>query len=1500
MKRYCFRHEHDHGIRKKAAAGALVLAALVQACAPNPQPFVTLNPNGLIQNNVAQNLAFANAAQSAKVTFYFSDYYSLVAPNVQGCAGDAKNYYDPFTLVTPTAGVTSVTGPLIFPQSVTDTTQTVRPAFIKNISTDLTDANSSLPTNNAFSCSFGNPQLSPPSNCATFDFGSVGGIPTGLGGTLFIFGGIQNTNWAGITPTPKLFPVNGASDLGLTVSCGPTVPSSFIVGPTGISRCDAATYALGIDVLPPTVATTGPSSLAPGLTGATGAISQWQTLVAVTGTAMPNGGAGSAVAYSNDLQQLLLFGGSAPLSAFNPLGPGADNFDTWAFNVQTHTWSQRNSQAYASNAVIIQKDLSFLTSTNGPSLLTKTSGARAVFGYTTMRDVSYKSFAGGDIDPTERIIISGGFTTLDQSTMTSKFNPTFGPEIVDASVINGVPAPAGSPMRYLDSYDTQYLNNLTPSGLYKPAFASGQNTFTTTSTVTGLTAASVTVTIGQPFIVGAGTFTVSARPYTYTSYNPGTGVFAGVAPDPTIAPAVLVGNTVSQIIHGAVASNQGFSTITVAGAGFPIAAGGFDVTVPKIGVGAPGTRLSGGQLQYLNRSDNNSISSANFSYVTNLPDGTVTTPGSWLSLAETPVGASTVPWYGGVNLVQGFHLANNDLVYFGGSTCRDYLIDTNLGAECDFANPGRYWILGTANPTSTLPADTGFTGTSPALAGMAAARGLDTAPLPNVIIVGYGGMSGGGKTSLTNDLYFLSNLALGGGPIPIPTWNKCTFPAGKPAPTNVGNAAMVFSHVTRKFYLFGGYSPSATTQTSADTWELTVTGNCTAGVNADCTSSAGGKCSFSWRQLNTAGSNLTCYPTCPSARRSHRMVEVNYNAPTTAITKDVFVDNPTGVCQPDNPCSFGIFMEGGTGDGLNLLGERWMFDPTANGGIGHWQRVDNFPPRTLAAMTEVDYPSYGADHNIHRTVMFGGETGMHSPPIAAPGLMGATYFFVPPTLGDTFMYDLDSSSWNRMQLYGVGYKGTNNTPQICDPIQQRQAYDATLSRLELSPPPISGGMMITRTQKRAPGTGLLTPLRVPEVYFVGGRLKDGTYHPLSDVWKMCPGSTGETPQLAPVAAPGVFPTCDGSTQIASVDCDGYDPVLNPLSISPVTDYVGRWIQKMPTGAPPTAAAFMGGAVYDTNNDKLVVFGGLSPSVTTDGVTRARDRMAVNDVYEYTFPTDPAAPNGTWNRMPPCNIDQVPVGRYGHNMGYDPLNQRIVIVGGFDSLGNSLLESEIRPGGFSNAAYSVPEVWVGARNTNGNCYDWRQITVFGNSPDVQSQAPPITGLAHAASVFIPASGYNTGYYSMFESSCTGAGPVINDSRLAGGAYIDIDRTVLDPNENLLLNLTYIPLGTSNQRPDGKNFTKAESAMLRIHLVRTQQALGDLVSLQQPRYNTYFDQNRFPEIAQSLDVISEPNGQIKQDQILLPISIDPSIDRIRIERYSGSAILIDATLFRMGSP
>src|SRR5205085_670961 len=128
---------------------------------------------------------------------------------------------------------------------------------------------------------------------------------------------------------------------------------------------------------------------------------------------------------------------------------------------------------------------------------------------------------------------------------------------------------------------------------------------------------------------------------------------------------------------------------------------------------------------------------------------------------------------------------------------------------------------------------------SPARAGMAAARGLDGAG--NVIIVAYGGVTTN-AVATDQKIYYLASTA---------TWTQVT-PVGSP-PMVVADGALVFSHITKKFYLHGGINPVAGTLNS-ETWELSVAGDSSA-VNL----------TFTWRRLDTAG--LTCYPNCPQARR---------------------------------------------------------------------------------------------------------------------------------------------------------------------------------------------------------------------------------------------------------------------------------------------------------------------------------------------------------------------------------------------------------------------------------------------------------------------------------------------------------------------------------------------------------------------------------------------------------------------------------------------------------
>jgi hypothetical protein len=669
------------------------------------------------------------------------------------------------------------------------------------------------------------------------------------------------------------------------------------------------------------------------------------------------------------------------------------------------------------------------------------------------------------------------------------------------------------------------------------------------------------------------------------------------------------------------------------------------------------------------------------------------------------------------------------------------------------------------------------------------------------------------------------------------------------------------------------------------------------------------------------------------------MVEVNYVS-NTATQEDTF----SGICTAEAPCSYGIFMEGGTSDGSTLLSDRWMFDPTAHAGAGHWQQVGDFPPRKLGTLAAVTFESLGGGTK-NWAVSFGGESGLDTPEKVQAG-----HFYVPPTFGDTMIYDFESNSWNRMKILGQGFVNeTDDTLDVTTLSQQdrRQAYSieideappifrrptgfstADLNTLslgasaptiaDLAPPPLSGAVMVTRTQPQARynAATTVTPLTIPEIYLIGGRLKDGLPQPLQDVWKLCVASPGERIPIA------------GGTDDAT--CDAYDTSTNVDSPAPLSEYSGRWIHKQDSTFA-ARGSYLGAGAYDSQFDRVVLYGGINSvdSGTLKGITNSATRVLNDAILEYTPPskiagTDPEY-NGTWDEIPHCTDTSdtaltTPTARYGHSMSYDPVQKRLIVTGGFDSAGNPLTQtvSTQNPEG----TYTAPEVWTASRiveagtyHADGNgdgigsdpsesnpCYAWRQITIFGNSTEIITALPPQTSIGLAASVFIPPTGYNTGYYSMFDDQCVGQGPfagsdALTSKQFAGGAYIDVDRTVLGERENLLLNLTYLPMGTKNQRPDGQLYSREESAFFKIHLISTGETQSQLQAALQPRHLWYTSETEYPKIVNTIDVLAPPDGSPRTDQIVIPLGIDSTIDRIRIERVSGSAILIDAALFRMG--
>jgi hypothetical protein len=281
--------------------------------------------------------------------------------------------------------------------------------------------------------------------------------------------------------------------------------------------------------------------------------------------------------------------------------------------------------------------------------------------------------------------------------------------------------------------------------------------------------------------------------------------------------------------------------------------------------------------------------------------------------------------------------------------------------------------------------------------------------------------------------------------------------------------------------------------------------------------------------------------------------------------------------------------------------------------------------------------------------------------------------------------------------------------------------------------------------------------------------------------------------------------------------------------------------------------------------------------------------------------------GAWyGKMPLCTGSATPTGgRYGHTLSFDSLNRKLVMVGGYSASGAPYAETLTY---YDGRTFTVPEVWTDERRLDPSpCYFWSKITIYGNSIDIAAQAPPFSGLSQASAVYVSSSGLNSGYYSMFDHSCEKAGPIFSSDPAvnklgAGGVYFDIDRSVMGEQENILLTITFIPLGPNNLQSSAgiaDALLGDDSALFRIHLVKTGSTGDDLRRVFQPRYLTYADTNAYPEVVKTLAILAPPTGEVRQEQILIPLAMDPNIDRIRIERYSGSAVLIDASLYRLGA-
>jgi hypothetical protein len=130
-----------------------------------------------------------------------------------------------------------------------------------------------------------------------------------------------------------------------------------------------------------------------------------------------------------------------------------------------------------------------------------------------------------------------------------------------------------------------------------------------------------------------------------------------------------------------------------------------------------------------------------------------------------------------------------------------------------------------------------------------------------------------------------------------------------------------------------------------------------------------------------------------------------------------------------------------------------------------------------------------------------------------------------------------------------------------------------------------------------------------------------------------------------------------------------------------------WQQLSPTGTAPQARAIVT-SVYDTNNNRLIVFGG-DPTV-------GNCYNDLNDVWVLTNADGSVSPSG-WVKLNPGG--SLPSGRARNSMIYDQANNRVGIYGG---------NQECQP--------AVYDVWT-LTNANGlgGTPGWMQLSPSGTAP-----------------------------------------------------------------------------------------------------------------------------------------------------------------------------------------
>jgi hypothetical protein len=164
-----------------------------------------------------------------------------------------------------------------------------------------------------------------------------------------------------------------------------------------------------------------------------------------------------------------------------------------------------------------------------------------------------------------------------------------------------------------------------------------------------------------------------------------------------------------------------------------------------------------------------------------------------------------------------------------------------------------------------------------------------------------------------------------------------------------------------------------------------------------------------------------------------------------------------------------------------------------------------------------------------------------------------------------------------------------------------------------------------------------------------------------------------------------------------------------------------------------------------------------------------------------------------------------------------------------------------------------------------------------------------------------------FYRVRDAWCAGQGkfrlepdPEATKSYV-GGVNIDLDRSVLGPNEDLLMNITYQAFAEGNSWPYPSSLTMdpMDATQLQVNLIGTHLGLEILLNSRQPRSWMDDSDSQMPIYMKTIATLRDPFSGLRTEQVLIPLSQNGLIDRIRIERIRGSFQLYQIDLYRLGN-